>query len=217
MRRYVRRYRRRRPRFARRQGRRRRVFRPRYRRGVASGTFRVKLTHVSTFTAKNDAVTHTWMSFEPKDFDEFSNLAPNFEAYKFTKCRVRVIPMQNVSNNSTSQVPMYCILPWHTLAPQSNTFEKFMSVDKAKIFKQTQTGSMVFNVNTLSAVAYADGQASLKTEWMPRIEIDANAYMVRHFAGLIAFQGDPSMADRSTKFTIVQDVWCTFYNQKTLK
>ncbi|ARO38305.1 capsid [Circovirus sp.] len=161
------------------------------------------------------------LDIRPIDFDEFGNLAPNFEAYRFTRCRVRILPQQNVSNNSTSLVPSYCLFPWHRPMPEATTFNAYLSIDRAKIFRATGVGKMTFVPSVLNSLATADGKGyTLETKFKPRIELVNNdsAYNVVFYTGGLGFQGIPD-GEKGAKahYNIVIDMWCTFYNQKTLK
>lgn len=205
--------------------RRRRMFRKRSfaRRSLGRGNIRIKLTRTDTLAIPLDATSFQSFECSPSDFPEFSNIAPNFEAYRFTKLRARVIPHQNVSNNSTSSVPLMAILPWHHAAPahEGTTFNDYVSIDKAKIYRQTQAARMTFNMNTLVAAVYDAGggpTTAAVTAWGKRIELDSDAYKIMHYSGLVAWQkSENAEAGAKSYFTIIRDVWCTLYNQKTLK
>lgn len=203
---------------ARPQRRRRRIFRRKRSRRVASGNLWVKLTKVTTIAVPTTQTSVWSAQVKPTDFPEFVNLAPNFEAFKFTKMRLRVMPMQNVSNNSSSLVPGYCILPWHQENPETKHFNDYMSIDKAKYYRQTQAGHMTFVINTLTAVRHAGVTALVQTKWKPRIELNSEAYAIDFYSGLIAFQGNAEIKPESKSyFNIITDVWCLLINQKTLK
>ncbi|AFS65278.1 putative capsid protein [Dragonfly associated cyclovirus 5] len=204
--------------------RRSRMFRRRYRRTRkrTSGTMWCKLTKVATVQVKNDS-TSVWSgSFYPNDFPEYVSLAPNFEAIQFVKMRMRVMPLQNVSNNSTSQTPAYAMLPWHKGGPLQKAFNTYLSVDKCKIYRQTQQGyqsykcSVLQNAFTKSSSAISeDFSLATVTKWCPRIERPNNmeAKQPQIYTGIVVFQGENTMAGRTTAFNIIQDVWVKCINQ----
>lgn len=189
----------------------------------------VKCTKVSEVNIPNNA-TSTWsLSFTATDFPEIVGLMKNFERGQFLKQTVRVCPLQNVSNNSTSQMPGYCIFPWHSSAtpPASKPFTSFMSIDKAKYRHQTQGVKMSFVpvCRSCDYVSYTTGTPGVTNtfgnmQWRPDIpwnligpEIDTNP---RIYTGCIAFQGDPTAEGRSTSFNIIEDVWVLMKNQSSL-
>lgn len=211
-------------RFPRRRRKRRRILRKkfyRYRKRAGRGTFRCKLTKCTTVgaVAKDDSTYQ--LQVIPAEYDEFLALAPNFEAYRLTKLVVRVLPQQNVSNNSTSRASAYAMLPWHKpYTTGVNSFNRLISVDRAKIYRHTERGRQVYNLNVLQQLQYSDGDRSDKCVWSPRVELRGDgAYKLQYFAGLIAFQkqANPPAEDTKFFFDIVTDVYCTFYNQEIIK
>ncbi|UNY50595.1 capsid protein [Chifec virus UA13_1817] len=197
--------------------RRRRIFRRR-RFGRRGAQLVCKFTRCvkTNVIQKNDS--YESFAFSPTGFQEFVDLAKNFNYYQFTRCRIRVIPHQNVANNSTSEVGLYALIPWHRDVPTAGTFSAMCSIDKAKIFRQTQIGSMTFVCNTLTKNDVPSTAGSGETiNWMPKTQVPYGAAVAPlHYCGMIAYEGlqtalDP---DAHTKFTIVQDVWVRFYQQK---
>lgn len=184
------------------------------------GLFRVKLTRFVSITQNVAKTTQMGLDVRPVDFEEFGKLAQNFEAFKFTRCRVRVLPQQNVANNSTSLLPAYCIFPWHRPLPADSTFNDFMSIDRAKIFRGTGCGKMMFVPSIIASVGTsAGGTLTMETKWKPRLELvnDGTAYTCVFYTGALGFQGIPDApADSKAHYNIIIDMWCTFYNQKTL-
>ncbi|ARO38303.1 capsid [Circovirus sp.] len=184
------------------------------------GNFRFKFTRVVSIT-QNLALSQIHdLSFEPSDFEEFFNLAANFEAYKFTRLRVRVLPQQNVSNNSSSLIGDYCLIPWHRGVPTKSKFDDYVSVDKAKIFRGTKCGSMSFVPSTLNDVQYSTNKTiQSNVVYRPRIEITtADSMEITHYTGLMAMQAlTDAPTDSKAHYNIVYDAWCTFINQTTLK
>lgn len=184
------------------------------------GNFRFKFTKVISITQDLAQTQIHDLSFEPSDFAEFFNLAANFEAYKFTRLRVRVLPQQSISNNSTSLVGDYCLIPWHRGVPSNFKFDDFVSVDKAKIFRGTRCGSMSFVPSTLNDVQYdATKTVQSNVVYRPRIEITtANSLEITHYTGLMGMQAlTDAPQGAKAHYNIVYDVWCTLINQQTLK
>ncbi|BAS01236.1 capsid protein [Cyclovirus TsCyV-1_JP-NUBS-2014] len=211
--------RRRRP--LRRAGVYRRRRRPTYRRKKAGrGSFRFKFTRLISITQDLAKTSLHDLSFQPNDFAEFTNLAANFEAYRFTKLRIRVLPQQNVSNNSSSLIGDYALLPWHRGVPTNFKFDDFISVDKAKIYRGTTCSSMTFVPSTLDQTLYQDKVGNFcKVAYRPRIEItDAQSLGIQHYTGLMAMQALTDAPDNAkAHYNLIYDVWCTMINQQTLK
>lgn len=205
--------------------RKRRIFRRRYKRvsrRFNSGSMWCKFTKVATVEVPNDTTSVWEGSFVPDDFPEYTQLAPNFEAIQFYKQRIRVMPLQNVSNNSTSQLPAYTMLPWHKPGPLQKNFNTYLSVDKAKMFKQTQSGRQTYVCavlqTSLSKVDSGGNETAsnfVTLKWRPRIERGwaAQSKFPRIYTGIIAFQGEQTMTGRKSAFNIVMDVWVKCINQ----
>lgn len=194
-----------------------RGFRPR----AGRGTLRCKLTKLVT-VQHTQSDTQIWSTYvQPKDFPEFLNLAPNFESYRMKKMLVRVIPHQNIANNSTSRVGAYCMFPWHQPPPSgTNNFNAYISCDRAKIYNCTERGKQMYNMNVLQDMKYdAATGSSERVLWSPRIEIRSDAaYETRHFGGCIAFNAVTNATEGAKAFfDIVTDVWIEFYNQDVIK
>lgn len=179
----------------------------------------VKLTKVSVVTFPLTEVASFPLDAIPLEFPEFANLAPNFEAYRFHRMKVRVFPHANVGNNTTSKMSTYCLLPWHQPIPTGGSFETYLSLDKAKIFRDFNVGKQIYNLNTLIATKAGTDSELIETAWNKRIELTGDtAYTVRHYGGLMAFQEVKNAPEKySVDVTIIRDVYCTFYNQRTLK
>lgn len=202
--------------------RRRRFFRRRYKRGFrTSGNILIKCTKISEVNVPSNA-TSTWScAFNPSDFPEIVGLYKNFEYAQFLRQRVRVMPLQNVANNSTSQVPGYCIFPWHhnNQPPTSKPFSSFLTIDKAKYRPQTR-GVMMNFVPNIDLATEFEGPATLRNDslqWKPNVALNsASGLNIRIFGGCIAFQGDSTAEGRTASFNIIQDVWVKFKNQSSL-
>lgn len=205
--------------------RRRAIFRRRRRRvrRNKSGTLFVKLTKISTVQVPNSATTSWGVNFHPTDFDEFNRLAPEFEYSKWHKIKCRVIPMQNVSNSSTSLVPSYIMAPWHNDYTTQKAFNIYASIDRAKIYRQTDIGRMNFVPNTLiggskEGTELQSGKHQLYN-WRPiitRMSTNSSQDYPRIYGGVIAFQGESDLEGRTATFNVVMDVWVSFHNQNTL-
>lgn len=202
--------------------RRKRLRRIRYRRvprRSKSGNLFMKITIADNFATVPGQNTIYPLQFTPANFQEWANLKDNFESSKFYKLRVRVLPVQNISDNAnTDLVPPYCMLPWHMPVPlnASNDFNRFMSVDKAKIFRGTSVGKMTFNLNTIMSIKTDTGVASTTVSWRPRIEhCLTNAGDTAIYSGIIVFQGLGSITQQS-HYTIVQDIYVRMINQRTI-
>lgn len=203
--------------------RRKRVFR---RGGVGRGNIRFKFTKVITVRIARDNQTVYPMSVSPNEFPEFLNLAPNFEAYKLSKLRVRIRPKFNIgAMNATTMFPGYVMLPWHSESPNSasNDITTYMSVDKAKYYRGYQSGQQTYNLASLTAATYAGTDnpvVNTSLRWSPRLEItrDTNSTKVIHYGGLVVWEGMLNKDETPILFEvdIIQDVWGIFYNQKTL-
>ncbi|AXL65884.1 putative capsid protein [Arboreal ant associated circular virus 1] len=215
-------YRRRAPMRRRRFRRRKRIIRRRrFVRRNNKGSMFCKFTKVSTVDVPNNQTSIWNASFLPTDFDEFTKLAPNFEYVQFLKVKVRVLPMQSISNNSTSKIPSYCMLPWHRDDPPTKTlsFNSFISQDRCKIYRQTERGKQMYVPNTLieARASTATDSGAHTVYWKPRVERTTQTQeLPRIFCGLIAFQGDAALTLQNGTFDIITDVWVKCANQNTL-
>lgn len=216
MRRRIRRYRRKPVRRV-----RRKLFRRRVRR-IRSSNLSCKLTRVDSVDVDTSGNHTYYLHFTPGLFPEYTSLSPNFEFCKFNKVVVTVLPMQNVSNNSTSQAPAYVMIPWkEQTVLDAKGFNSLCSIDKAKLYRGTQVGRQSYvpachvGVSTSSAAAPLQSD---KIEYRPKIKFLGAAgpnENINIYVGIIMFQG---FADLSTKmhFNVKMDVYCTFYNQNTI-
>ncbi|ADD62464.1 capsid protein [Cyclovirus Chimp12] len=201
-------------RFRRRCRMRRRVLRSK------PGNMLTKLTKITTLSVENN-INATWScSFKMGDFTEYGRLAPNFETVKLNKVVVRVQPLQNVANNSTSSVPAYVVVPWHYNIALPKDFASYLSIDKHKLRTQTVGTSMSFvpNIVTVGVANEGANPTGRNITWKPTLEclgVDIN--IPRVYCGAIRFQGQPDMEGRKTAFNIITDVYCTFRNQNTMK
>lgn len=203
---------------------RRRRFQRRRRYHRSSGNLFCKLTKISSYTV-DPKLNNIWDgSFKMEDFPEFKKIYTNFESVKLYKVRVTVLPMQNVSNNSSSTVTSYCMVPWHYPIDLPKAYNNYLSSDKARVFRQTAVGTQSYVPNVLTCTSYRDmGAAAPFTSfdnivWRPNLRADSSttdqATLPRVFAGIIAFQGDETVAgEAKPKFNIKMDVWVKFKNQ----
>nr|ATQ39403.1 capsid protein [Cyclovirus sp.] len=202
--------------------RRRRRFLRRRRRRPRSGNLFCKLTKVSSYTV-DSSTNNIWDgSFKLSDFPEHVALEKNFESVKLYKVRVTVLPMQNVSNNTTSVVTGYVMCPWHYPIDLPKQFNDYLSSDKAKLYRQTQVGRQTYvpNImlcNDISSASAPPQRATVDTMmWRPTLRTthfgDSNT-VPRIYAGIIAFQGDPSVGATKSHFNVKMDVWVQYKNQ----
>lgn len=153
-------------------------------------------------------------------FAEFKNLAPNFERVKVNRLVVRVLPHQNVSNNSTSRVANYCVFPYHKNFESPNpTFEAALSVDKAKVYRVTQKAVRSFVPCTYCADVPSNPAGSTSYEgirWKPEFIIDRTTNTMVTYNGAMAFEKiDGATEENKTHFTIIFDIYCVFKNQRS--
>lgn len=183
-----------------------------------------KLTKITTLAVPNSSTSSWGGSFLPNDFHEFQELIKQFERCKFYKVVIRVIPQQNISNNSTSRVPQYCILPWHRPVEAPKSFNDVISVDRAKIRRQTQGVKMSFVPNCMYEAGGTEyppnvTKAFVSYIWKPeiyRIQTPTNQPVYpRIYCGFIAFQGEATLTSTSY-FDIITDVYCIFKNQSVI-
>lgn len=216
MARYKRRFVRRKPVLRRRRGifRRRRI----PRRKFGNGNLYCKFTRVSSVSVALDKTSVWNTAIKPGDFAEWTRLYKNFEYSKWLKIRVRVIPLQNIANNSTSAVPCYIMLPYHTIGtPTMTALDRYMSVDRAKIMRMTKAASQSYVPavrvdvwNTIGGDAHWN-----KLEWRPTIFHDQGCDTTQITAGLIAFQGETTLKG-TCNFNIIHDVYVKMGNQTIL-
>lgn len=201
------------------RARRRRIFRRRRRFTVRPSDLLCKLTKISTVRVDVTKVNVFSLSFLPQDFAEFTNLRDSFEMIKYLKVKVRVLPLQNVSNNTTSAMPAYCMLPWHRTGPASSEFKNYLSVDKAKLFRGTQIGRQSYvPCNLLANSTDTAGAVSTDTiHWRPTLFIQSGQKAFpRIYTGLIAFQGDGALTSGEAIYNIIMDCWVVWKKQSTL-
>lgn len=199
----------------------RRSFRRRIRR-VAKRNLRFKFTKVDSLDVTLNDNHSYWINFTPDSLPEYVQLAPNFECCKFTKVVVRVMPMQNVSNNTTSQMPAYCMVPWKDKPSLlSKGFSSIMSVDKARMYRGTACGRQTY-IPACHSYTYQDTTATEKSSpdrivYRPVIRFTRANNDIDLYCGLIMFQGFADMAqDYKAHYNIKIDVYGVFYNQSTI-
>ncbi|WBG01479.1 coat protein [army ant associated cyclovirus 5 170_4] len=202
-------------RYLRRAFRRRRIGRSR------TGSMYCKFTKVASVTVENNVNSFWGASFLPTDFPEYNNIAKNFELCKFLRIRVRVIPLQNVANNSTSALPCYAMLPWHVPITYPKEFNFYLSVDKHKIRRQCEKGTQSYIPNLfVETPSGTPAQTSAPDQivWKPEIRYHQNTSREppRIYGGVIVFQGEQEFEGRKASFNIVTDVWVKFKNQSMM-
>ena len=192
----------------------RRIPRLRFSSNRKTGNFSVKCTRIVTLgiPPKENYYWLTW--FLPSDFREFSNLSANFESFRFRRLVVTAYPMQNVANNSTSICPTYAAIPWKNKEPAKDVlFSDLMSVDKAKIARQTQ----VLRQSYVPAVHMdSNSLIGVDIKYAPKLRGSEESAKLRHYAGLLAFQGLEKQ-ETATNFCIKMDAYVTFYRQSIIK
>ncbi len=150
------------------------------------------------------------------DFAEHINLAPNFERVKVLRQVVRVFPQQNVSNTSTSRVGNYCMFPYHKPPPGTTiNFPTALSIDKAKIFRCTQKGRMSYVPAARLDADAAPTNQSIRTDWRPEFEIGTTATLPMLYTGMIVFENIGVALGTSAFYTIVQDLYVRYKNQRS--
>ncbi|WBG01455.1 coat protein [Army ant associated cyclovirus 6] len=198
------------------QRRRRRIFRRRRIHRPLTGTLYAKFTKTVVVKCSLPTTTTWGGPVTLGEFVEFNELIRQFEYFRPMRIRVRVLPLQNVSNNSTSSVPMYCIFPWHRPISITDDFGKFLSIDKAKIRRQTSPVTMNF-VPSIYTAALATENSIYTNDIVYRPKIARSfgdmKYPVLYWGGL-AFQGITGMTGESN-FNIVMDLYVRMYNQST--
>ncbi|ADD62460.1 capsid protein [Cyclovirus PK6197] len=207
VRRPLRRFRRRRRKFFRRKSR------------VGKSDLLVKLTKIDTVNVDISKINVWSLSYLPTDFSEYNELKKNFEYCVFLKERVTIYPMQNIANNSTSQVPAYLMAPWHRGGPASATFNTYLTIDRAKIFRGTQVGSQTYVPSVLiEGLSDSGGGTSSPDmiQFRPKIYIsNSQTRAIRIYNGIIAFQGNGEMTG-TARYNVKHDVWVVFKKQNTL-
>ena len=201
------------------RARRRRLFRRRRRFPIRSSDLLCKLTKISTVSVDVTKVNVYSLSFLPTDFPEFNNLRNSFEMVKFLKVKVRVLPLQNVSNNTSSAMPAYCMVPWHRGVAAATDFNTYLSIDKCKIFRGTQIGRQSYVPCDLLANS-TDKATAVQTDtinWRPTLFVTkSQENFPRIYTGLIAFQGDGALTSGAAKYNVIMDVWVVFKKQNIL-
>lgn len=202
--------------------RRKPVIRRRRRRGIRRAHRRrvpklsVKLTRTIQLDADGKAENNLSLHCNLNEFAEHINLGANFERVKVWKVKARVYPQQNVANNSTSRVGNYCIVPYHNVMPTTPiNFPTALSIDKAKVFRGTQCGRMSFvPVSRLNVDHSTSADATYTVaQWRPTFEISKTASTQWLYNGFLV--PEKINQDTASHFTIVLDVFVTYYNQRS--
>lgn len=203
--------------------RRRRIVRRRrnFRSRPGKGNFNVKLTRFVSITQDIAKTTQFAYDITLADFPEYAPLANTFERIKLRRAKVTVLPQQNVSNNSTSIMPDYCMFPWKRELPQIGTFNTFLSIDRCKLSRgtacmsQTYVPSILVSVETQGSVGV--GVMSRQVKYRPTLECTNDTGEVIIYTGGMGMQAltDAPM-NAKAHYNVRIDVWCTFQNQNTL-
>lgn len=207
-------YRRRKPVRARRRRAVRRYRKPR----AKPGSMYCKLTRIASFSVQNDANEVYYVRCKLEDFPEWKNMAAVFERTKVLKMVGRVMPLQNVANNSTSTVPAYVMFPWHKGDfAKANDFNSMLSIDKHKLRRQTQMCSQTYVPSTLLDGYVSGTTGSYSTVcWRPTINNTQGGGTQLIYGGCVGFQGDSSMEGRQTHFNIIIDLYVKMIEQENL-
>nr|UOI84985.1 capsid protein [Bat associated cyclovirus 2] len=198
----------------RRMYRRVRKFRPK----CAPGDMFCKLSKIASISVDNQTNHVYYTSVKLSDFDEWSNMRAVFQRTKIFRMKVTVQPLQNVSNNSTSTVPAYVMIPWHQppFGPTTN-FNAMISIDKHKLRRQTQ-GCVQTYVPSCLQNARSAGEPSSEFSnilWRPTLANDY-AQSTTIYGGAIGFQGDDSMEGRKTHFNIKIELFVKMIQQESI-
>lgn len=200
--------------------RRKRFYRRRYPlrrrrlRRSTTGTHKFKFTKIEYLAVDFRKSSAANFFFTGTEWPEFQNIYNNFEYYKFNRARVRVIPRQSVSNNSSSLVPSYALLPWHRTPPALTDFQTYCSVDKAKIYRMTERSQMSFVPNTLTPATSTTPEV---IQWKPKCIVPSAGALPTHYCGMIVTQEQDGLTEATfARFTIVRDIWVSFWGQKSL-
>lgn len=209
-------------RFRRRPVYRRRMFKPVLRRRrrhygrSRQSVLYVKLTRTVQINVTPGLESNYPMHVTLDDFAEHINLAANFERVKALRQVVRVFPHQNVSNNSTSRVGNYCLVPYHKPAPTpAINFPTALSVDKAKIFRDTQKGRMSFVPAARLSADATPTNLSIKTEWRPEFEIGTGPTLPHLYTGFLVVENLGAAVTTGTHYTVVQDLYVKYSVQRS--
>ncbi|UBR88850.1 putative capsid protein [mongoose-associated cyclovirus Mon-32] len=198
--------------------RRRRMFRRRYtKRSRSTPTLACKLTKTVQVSTNLKTGGFTTCNFQLNDFAEFTNLASNFERVRVVRCRVRVLPHQNVANNSTSENLNYAIVPYHgpITSGQLPNFPTSLSIDRAKVYRMTQRGYMNFVPAIRYSVDSDGGNQTLGIKWRPELYISTAASKEILYTGFINYEGATYINENyASHFTVIMDVFVRFKNQR---
>ncbi|AGN96212.1 capsid protein [Human cyclovirus VS5700009] len=168
------------------------------------------------------------VQFKPKaeDFAEFSQLAGNFEAYKFASFTVTVRPLFNTSSQKES-CPPYVSAPYHVNLTQSIGFNECQSLNQCKTYNGTRTSYRRFVPAVLGAVQYVDNNGVVntsfcKTNWKPRLEITNQSTRIPHYCCVYVFDADavPKAEDlpiiTARQYEITLNATFIMYTQKNI-
>nr|AWR89309.1 coat protein [Dragonfly associated cyclovirus] len=194
---------------------RRKTRRSRYRK--RNGNLYCKLTLVETKVHKSNNNEVQELHIIPSLFREYNNLGPSFESCTFFKARMTIIPVANVSNNSTSRLPTYTMFPWKKAVPIRTLYQDYLSIDRAKQFRGTQVGTMSFIpcVN-LTASTAGDGILPVR-QWRPTLQWNSSSEKQPNlYCGGACFQGLGEGDTSSCEYIIRTDVWVRFNRQSLM-
>ena len=193
----------------------RKIRRTRY--SKRNGNLYCKLSLLETKIHKINQNEVQGLQIIPHLFREYNNLGPSFESCTFLKSRVTIYPVANVSNNSTSRMPTYCVFPWKKEAPIRTLYQDYLSIDRAKVFRGTQVGRMSF-VPCVNIPAGTSGDAVLSiTKWRPTLQWQSDTTKQPNlWTGAVCFQGLLEGDTTSCEYVIRTDVWVRFNRQSLM-
>lgn len=190
-------------------------------RRIKPGDMILNIRRIQTLPVKLSENTIYGLTMVADNFKEFTDLKRSFEAYRIISYGLRVIPLHNVSNDSTSKIATYCIVPWKKEVPTTAVnYNDYLSIDKCRVYRGTQTAYRRL-VPAVRLPARNVDASKLNTfgvtQWKPRIEIDGESTKIKHYMGVIAWQKDETAPESATAYyNVVETVKIKFYNQTTL-
>ena len=191
--------------------------RRKYQQRVKPGDMIIQLKRIRTVKVNSQNNEYIGLNFTAKDFPELQPFLTQFEAFQFQRYAVKVIPSMNVSNNSTSRIGTYCLVPWHKKTTKPTNYSSMLSIDKSRVYRGTQTAyrSFVPAVH-VQAETTGTGNAAAVIKWKPRIDIVDLYNDVEFYCGMIGIQGIPDATENVNYYHVVEYVTCKLINQNYL-
>lgn len=196
-------------------------------RPLTSGNNIINCRSLVTLNPSRNGTLYYNFNFKPSDFEEFNEFVPQYEAYACLSCVVTIIPYFNYAQaGALDAVPLYCTFPWHQpTPPTAPTFQRVLSIDKAKTYLQTQRSTRKFVPAILEASQTDTGNVLASIRWRPRIQLyPTGSPDVIHYTGMLASQENPynnpggsEDTRRDVKMAVIRNVRILFMNQKLIK